>query len=108
MDIFRVKQGDAYAIPVTIKVNGTALTDTEELETVEFMLGRYVRKTWPEDVTFSEGEFAFPLTQKETFALKAGEELPLDLRVKFVGDDVIGTVTPAKVMIVDAQSTEEL
>lgn len=107
MECIRIKQGDAYALPLRILVDGQDVA-AEDVQVVEFMVGRYIRKTWPEEATYEDGRFLLPLGQKETFALKAGEELPLDVRVKFKGDDVIGTTTACTVRVIDAQSTEEL
>lgn len=107
MQTIRVKQGDAYALPVEIAVDGAAVS-TEDIACVEFMLGRLLRRTWPGEVGYEEGRFLLPLTQEETFSLREGVELPLDVRVKFVTGDVIGTTTACLVRVVDAQSTEEL
>ena len=54
------------------------------------------------------GEFLLPLTQEETFALPPGAALPLDVRVKFTGGDVLGCVRMGAVAVCDAISGEVL
>jgi len=81
----KLKQGDAGTVGVTLTINGTAVTaeDLELLHCVEFMIGDGIRKVWPDDVTFSDGEFHVPYTQEETFALEEGDTIQMDVRVHF-------------------------
>lgn len=60
-------QGDAYSIDVEITNEGQALSPSA-VSLVEIALLNLV-KTYPGDVTFSDGKFHFPLTQTETFGL---------------------------------------
>ena len=58
-------QGDAYSIEVEITNEGQALSPPA-VSLVEIALLNLV-KTYPGDVTFSDGKFHFPLTQPEIF-----------------------------------------
>ena len=60
-------QGDAYSIDVEITNEGQTLSPPA-VSLVEIALLNLV-KTYPGDVTFSDGKFHFPLTQTETFGL---------------------------------------
>ena len=83
-----IRQGDAYDIEITLKDDaGQAITDAV-VDTLEVTLGA-ITKTYPGDVTYSEGVFTFPLTQTETHALTG--ILPFQARVKFLDGSVVGT-----------------
>ncbi len=100
----KLKQGDRFALPVKIAVNGGALP-VEEVEAVEFRLGE-VRKVYPEDVTYDAetGCFQMPLLQEDTFSLPADDAVQFDVRVKFRGGAVIGTQKVTMIVTVDALS----
>lgn len=102
-----VKQGDAYSLPVEIRMNDEALR-VADVETVEFYIGG-LRKVYPGDVGYSEenGVFELPLTQQETFDWEADSTVELDIRIKYVNGIVQGIV-PRKVNVIDAISTEVL
>jgi hypothetical protein len=109
---YSIKQGDAYAVPVSITVDGETVT-AESLgliDTVEFMVGEGIRKVYPGDVTFDyeNSVFLVPVTQDETFALEDGDRISFDVRVGFVGGDVIGTKVMQKIKVLDALSEEEI
>ena len=72
-------QGDAYSIDVEITNEGQTLSPSA-VSLVEIALLNLV-KTYPGDVTFSDGKFHFPLTQPETFGLPT--VCPMQVRVKF-------------------------
>lgn len=80
-------QGDAYSIEVEITNDGQTLSPPT-VSLVEIALLNLV-KTYPGDVTFSDGKFHFPLTQTETFGLPT--VCPMQVRVKFQSGDVIGS-----------------
>ena len=107
MKAFYLKQGDGCKIPICITLNGEPLSPAD-VEAAEFMLGTHVRRMYPEEVTYEDGKFYFPLTQKETMRLAAGLTLPLDVRVKFIGGEVIGAIQAAQVTVTDAVSRREL
>lgn len=101
----RIKQGDAYAVPVQVRLNGE-LINADDVETVEFCVGDGLRKLYPGDVTYEPGNntFYLPLSQSETFAFPANGSVTLDVRVKFTGGDVIGVLRPDAFSVYDATS----
>jgi len=106
---YYIKQGDAYAIPISITVNNERITasNLDMIDKVEFMVGDTVRKVYPDDVAFDNANsiFAVPVTQEETFSMEDGDTISIDVRVAFANsDDVIGTRTMKKAKIVDALS----
>lgn len=84
-----VMQGDQYLIPITIVYDGED-PDLEAIDRIEFAIGHTV-KYYPEEVHYKEDtkEFMFPLTQEESFKMKA--TVPVQIRVHFTSGDVIGT-----------------
>lgn len=80
-------QGDAYSIDVTVKNQGEPLA-VENVELVEITLLNLTR-SYPDEVTYSDGKFHFPVTQEETFRLPP--VCPMQVRVKFTGGDVVGS-----------------
>lgn len=103
-----IRQGDAFSIPVEVTVDGEAV-ELEDLDMVEFSIGHYIRKVWPEDgVTFKNGVFYVPLTQTETFALRPEREIPLEVRVKFASGMVLSSIPAGTVTVREAVSREVL
>ena len=110
----KIKQGDAYAVPIQVRLNGE-LINADDVEAVEFCVGDALRKLYPEDVSYEPGNntFYLPLTQQETFAFPANGSVALDVRVKFTGGDVIGVLrhTAATLMVangVDLRTVQEV
>lgn len=101
-----IKQGDAYAVPVKINLNGSPL-DIQEVEEIEFYLGGY-RKLYPGQVSLIGEEFNVPFTQEESLNWPEGEPVILDARVKFVGGNVQGIIKQKNIGVVDAVSEEVL
>lgn len=105
---YAIKQGDAYAIPVSVSMDGERLVESDlgMVDSVEFMISESIRKVYPDDVTFdgTNNVFLVPVTQEETFALEEGDTIRVDVRVGFSGGDVIGTKTMEKIRVVDALS----
>lgn len=101
----KIKQGDAYALPIQIRLNGE-LINADDVEAVEFCLGDELRKLYPGDVTYEAGDntFYLPLTQADTFSFPANGSVTLDIRVKFTGGDVIGVLRPDALAVYDATS----
>ena len=101
----KIKQGDAYALPIQIRLNGE-LINADDVDTVEFTLGEALRKLYPGDVTYEPGDntFYLPLTQADTFSVPANGSVTLDIRVKFTGGDVIGVLRPDALAVYDATS----
>lgn len=107
-----IKQGDAYAVPIYIELDGQTITDSTlyAVETVEVCLEttrKEYRKDGEGDITFADGAFLFPLTQEETLALTEGPGF-FDIRVKTTDGNVKGTPFRIPVTIADAVSREVL
>lgn len=99
-ETLEIMQGDAYSIDVSLtNDNGDAITPSNSTE-VEFALGTLIKK-YPTDCTYADGEYSFPLTQQETFAMPIGLKT-FQVRVKF-DSDVVGANLP-NVMVVGAKS----
>lgn len=80
----KIMQGDQYAIVFTGSQDGKPL-DMTTIDEIEFTVDR-LRKTYPGDVMQNEdGNFLFPLTQEETFAIQRSSQ-HVQIRVKFKGD----------------------
>ena len=101
----RIKQGDAYSLPVLIRLNGEPV-DIDEVAEVEFTFGDGMRKLFPQEVQYNraDGWFYLPLQQDETFAFPANGSVTLDIRVKFVGGDVVGVQRMESLAVADASS----
>lgn len=101
----RIKQGDAYSLPVDIRLNGEPVNIADVSE-VEFVFGDGLRKLYPGTVAYSAADSVFylPLTQDETFAFPANSSVTLDIRVKFNGGNVIGIQRMIGVGVADATS----
>lgn len=114
--MINIKQGDAYSIPVSAKLNGSPL-NLAEVAKIEFTLGDgdgtiYARKLYPGEVTVDEIEgglwLMLPLTQEETFAMPADGAVAFDMRVYFNGGDVKGAKSMQYIPVLDALSEEVL
>lgn len=89
-----IMQGDSYSIPIEISTGENMFTiDISELDDLEIIIGN-IRKTLNKGtITFNDGIFYFPISQKETFSLEDGEH-DIQVRVKLKdSNNVIGTVT---------------
>lgn len=102
----KIKQGDAYVIPLNITVNGVQLP-VSEVSAVEVRLGD-VRKTYPEDISHDAdtGYYLVPLQQEDTLSLPEDDAVQLDVRVKFNGGSVVGTQKITMAISVNALSEE--
>ena len=102
----KLKQGDAYLMPLNITVNGGQLP-ASEVEAVEVRLGD-VRKLYPEEISYDAetGHFLVPLRQKDTLSLPEDDAVQLDVRVKFKGGSVAGTQKVTMLVSVNALSEE--
>ena len=99
----RVKQGDQYSVPILIRLNGEPV-DESEIAEVEFTLGNGVRKMFPQEVQYNSADGCFSLTQAETFDFPANGSVTLDIRVKFVGGNVMGVQRMESFAVADASS----
>lgn len=105
-----IKQGDAYYLPVHLYFNGEEINADllDMLEEIEFALADLepVRLTPAESYSEALGCFLLPLTQKQTFELEEGRTTTLDVRVQFLGGNVLGVRQKAKMKVLDATSEE--
>lgn len=85
-----IMQGDAYSIPITITTADGTLIDDTMVDAVEVVIG-FLKKTYPEEITFSDGKWLFPLTQEESFKLSSYQQT-VQVRVKFNSGEVVGAV----------------
>lgn len=101
-----IKQGDAYAVPVIIRLND-APVNTQDVEMIEFYIGGY-RKLYPGNVSYNAetNEFYVPFTQEESLSWAEGDSIVLDARVKFNGGNVQGIKKQIQIGVVDAVSEE--
>jgi len=112
MQNYDLKQGDAYELPVKITQDGVDI-DLEEVERIEFMIGRHLRRLYPDDVTTDETEeeglvFNVPVEQTETMEIRSGQILRLDVRVKFNSGMVLGATEKPVISIGESYSGEVL
>ena len=80
-----MQQGDQYLIPITVTMGSTPVT-TENVQGVKVQIGDVV-KEWPGDITYSEGEWCYPITQAETLAL--GRVAPFQVQLNTDGSTVL-------------------
>lgn len=99
-----IKQGDEYDIPIALELNGQTL-DITAVEAVEVYLGD-LRKTYPGEIEYdSENDrLLFPVTQGETFSMEENSAVPLDVRVRFINGDVMGSRAMKYITVYDAIS----
>lgn len=107
-----IKKGDAYPIPMVVKLNGQVIDDGTiySVETVEICL-QDLKKEWKADgsgeVEYENGVFYFPLSQSESFAIRAGK-VKLDTRVKTINGWVQGDQTMETITVQPTISRKEL
>ena len=106
-----IKQGDAYAVQVSLTFNGEPIvySDLDLIEEIEFTFGELAPMRFkPKDIyNTTIGAFLVPLTQKQTFMLEDGKIL-VDCRVQFWGGDVVGVSRMVRVFVREALSWEIL
>ena len=103
----KIKQGDAYYIPITITKDGNSLA-IEDVEDIEFVIGNLV-KHYPTEVVFDSetNDFLFPITQEESFLFNR-LTVGFDVRVKWTSGVVLGLIPTQKIDIAKALSREVL
>ena len=83
-----ITQGDAYLIPVLIRQGTTIITDQIATGVKVALSGAVC--SWPNgNLTFAEGLWYFPLTQKISNSLPAGKA-DFQVQVK-INDKIVGT-----------------
>ena len=82
-----IMNGDAYDIEISLNDDTGDPISSAQLEKLEIQLGS-IRKTFPDEVTFSEGVFHFPLSQQETMSMHGTQHF--QMRAKFHDGSVVG------------------
>lgn len=107
-----IKQGDSYPLRMAIALNGQLIDDSTiySVDTVEICL-RDICKEYHSDgsgeISYEDGVFSFPLTQKESFALRSGK-VDMDVRIKTINGWVQGLQKIERVDVAAAISRKEL
>lgn len=70
----------------------------DEVEAMEVILGG-ISKLYPDELSFADGEFQFPLTQEESFAM-AEDRYDLLIRPKFRDGTVTGVLKAGEIEVV--------
>lgn len=104
-----IKQGDDVYLQVTLYFNGDAITANElplldEIEyCFEYERPRKIKAAdaWNETL----GAFLLPVSQENTFALEEGRT-NLDVRVKFLGGNILGVRQRRRMKVLEANSQE--
>ncbi len=106
-----IKQGDEYNLLVELKFNGETISEEHLplLAEIEFALGDLEPVHLNPARCFSKslGKFLFPITQEQTFELEQGRT-DLDIRVQFVGGNVVGIKQKLRLKVADATSENVL
>ncbi len=84
-----VMQGDSFEIPFVLRTKDGTLITAEMVEMVVLNLGNLSRQ-YPGDVSYRDGKWMMPLTQKQTFSFKGNVEP--QARVQFIGGNVFGGI----------------
>lgn len=104
-----IKQGDDVYLQVTLYFNGDAITANELplLDEIEYCFEyERPRKIKAADAWNDTLElFLLPVSQQDSFALEAGRS-DIDVRVKFLGGNVLGVRRKDKMRVLEANSTE--
>lgn len=117
--MYELKRGDAGNIGVPIKIGPdkdnlqqVTAEDLPLFHCIEFAVGDYIFKKWPDEVVFADGKFLVPYTQEESFQFDEGETVKVDVRVHFetngAADQVKGTKIRQKIKVVGTNSEEVL
>lgn len=85
--------------------DGEPVTDAD-IEAMEVILGG-ISKLYPDELGYANGEFQFPLTQEESFAM-AEDRYDLLVRVKLKNDSVVGTLKAGEIEIVETETRRVL
>lgn len=106
-----IKQGDEYNMLVELKLNDEIIGEDHLplLAEIEFALGDLepVHLNPARCYSKSLGKFLFPVTQEQTFRLEEGRT-DLDIRVQFVGGNVVGIRQKLRLKVLDATSENVL
>lgn len=108
-DLPIIKQGDDVYLQVTLYFNGAAITANELplLDEIEYCFEyENPRKIKAADAwNDTLGLFLLPVSQENSFALEDGRT-DIDVRVKFLGGNVLGVRRKDRMRVLEANSTE--
>lgn len=82
-----ITRGDSYNLSIEVLVDNAQI-DLELVEEIEFTIGE-LTKGYPDEVSYVDGKFLFPLSQRETFAM--GERVQMQARVQYLTGAVQAT-----------------
>lgn len=100
-----ILQGDALSVPISIKLNGECLTDAD-IQALKVTMGG-IEKRYPGEIRYADGQFLFPLTQEETFAMTSGINTAI-IRPKFFTEDIRGTKIKTAFSVISSPDKEVL
>lgn len=104
-----IKQGDMVWLPLTLYLNGEAVTESTLvlMEEIEYALGRCTIRRMAAADAWNETMqcFLLPVYQRDTQRLCPGYH-EFDVRVQFYGGGVLGVRQKEKIKILDANSKE--
>lgn len=108
-DFPAIKQGDDVYLQVTLYLNGEALTadSLAMLDEIEYCFEEEPPRTIPAAEAWDDTleKFLLPVSQRNTFALEE-RRTSFDVRVKFVGGNVLGVRQRRRMNVLEANSTE--
>ena len=82
-------QGDARSLYVELLLPGDVVVEPKDVADVEITLGLLSKSYREGKITFADGVWVFPLTQRETFALKATVQ-KAQVRVRWPSGEIEG------------------
>lgn len=104
-----IKQGDDVYLQVTLYFNGAVITANEVslLDEIEYCFEEENPRKIKASASFNEtlGAFLLPVSQENTFALEEGRT-NLDVRVKFLGGNILGVRQRRRMKVLEANSQE--
>ena len=98
-----IMQGDSYSLSFTLKDSSGAYVTPQDVTTLELTIGN-VTKYYPDEITFNDNTWYFPISQAETFGLNASPQ-DAQIRVKLRNNIIIG-VDIGKINIIESISKE--
>lgn len=102
-----IYQGDQYAIPITVKRNGTVQT-SESIEALEVIFAG-MRKLYPGEIVYQPDSqaFMFPLNQSESLALLADTYDVLG-RAHYTDDTISGWCSLGSITIQEMEGARSI
>lgn len=101
----KIYQGDQYAIPFSIKRDGIVQTDAE-IEKLEIIFVG-IRKTYPGELVYKEGQWFFPLMQEESLMLSEGG-YDVSARPYYTDGTISGWLKAGTVIVTEIDGAEAI